>query len=85
METKVLKEQVALGLDEVLVSRLRTEAERANRSLSDYVECILMNSVYREPNEITLEAVKEARSGKFAGTIDMSNFDAFMKSVNYIE
>lgn len=33
-----------------------------------------------EPNEETIEAIEEARSGKHAGTIDMSSFAAFMKS-----
>ena len=39
-----------------------------------------MESVYGEPNETTLDAIKEARSGQFAGTIDTSSLEAFMKS-----
>lgn len=44
-----------------------------------------MNIVYREPNKETTEAVNEAKSGKFAGTIDIENFDTFMKSINEME
>lgn len=50
-----------------------------------HVECILMESVYHEPNDETKRAIKEANSGKYAGTIDMKNFESFMKSVNDIE
>ena len=45
----------------------------------------LMDAVYSEPNEETIAAIEEARSGKSAGTIDVSSFDAFMKSLDEIE
>jgi hypothetical protein len=63
-----------------LIGRLKEDAKKENRSLSNYVECILMDSVYNEPNETTLEAIKEARSGKFAGVINTGSMDAFIKS-----
>lgn len=85
METRVAKKQTAFRLNENLVSRLKAEAKRTNRSLSNYVECILMESVYNEPNDETKAAIKEAKAGKYAGTIDMKDFDSFMKSVNNIE
>ncbi|WP_313381166.1 hypothetical protein [Proteiniphilum saccharofermentans] len=44
-----------------------------------------MESVYNEPNDETKAAIKEAKAGKYAGTIDMKDFDSFMKSVNDIE
>lgn len=44
-----------------------------------------MDAVYSEPNEETIAAIEEARSGKYAGTIDASSFEAFMKSLNEIE
>ncbi len=37
------------------------------------------------PNDETREAIDEARLGLYAGTLDMSSFDAFMASVNAIE
>ena len=40
--------------------------------------------VYEYPNEETLEAIAEAKSGGYAGTIDMINFDSFMNSINEI-
>lgn len=80
MKTTVEKRQAAFRLNANLLDRLKVEARKTNRSLSNYVECILMESVYREPNETTLDAIKEARSGQFAGTIDTSSLEAFMKS-----
>jgi len=85
METRVVKKQTAFRLNENLVNRLKAEARRTNRSLSNYVECILMESLYIEPNDETKAAIKEAKAGKYAGTIDMKDFDSFMKSVNDIE
>lgn len=61
------------------------QAKKANRSLNNFVESTLMDAVYSEPNEETIAAINEARSGKYAGTIDVSNFDAFMKSLDEIE
>ena len=61
------KKQTAFRLNANLLERLKEQAKRANRSLSNYVECILMDSVYNEPNETTITAIKEARSGKHAG------------------
>lgn len=37
------------------------------------------------PNDETREAIDEARLGIYAGTLDVSSFDAFMASVNAIE
>lgn len=32
--------------------------------------------------EETIEAVKETRSGEYAGTLDMNDFDSFLKSID---
>lgn len=39
-----------------------------------------MDSVYNEPNETTLDAIEEARSGKYVGTVNTSNMETFIKS-----
>ncbi len=80
METNVVRKQTAFRLSEKLLNKLRAEAKKANRSLNNYVECILIDSVYNEPNKTTLNAIDEARSGQFAGTIDTSSMEAFIKS-----
>ena len=80
MDAKAVKKPTAFRLNETLINRLKKEAKKANRSLNNYVECILMESVYNEPNEATLDALKEAQAGKFAGTIDTSNIEALIES-----
>ena len=80
METGMEKKQTAFRLNANLLERLKEQAKRANRSLSNYVECILMDSVYNEPNETTITAIKEARSGKHAGVVDISSTEAFINS-----
>lgn len=35
--------------------------------------------------EETIEAIKETRSGKYAGTLDMTDFDSFLKSIDSAE
>lgn len=39
-----------------------------------------MDAMYSEPNEETVAAINEARSGKYAGVIDTSSMEAFIKS-----
>ena len=80
METKAVKKLTSFRIDESLLNRLKVEARRTNRSLNNYVEYILMNSIYNEPNETTLLAIEEARNGKSAGIIDTSSMDNFIKS-----
>ncbi|MBK5247306.1 MAG: toxin-antitoxin system HicB family antitoxin, partial [Peptostreptococcaceae bacterium] len=72
--------QTAFRLNTDLLKRLKTEATKENRSLNNYVESVLMDVVYNEPNEETKEAIEEARSGKSAGIVDTSSVEAFFKS-----
>jgi len=84
MET-IERKQTAFRLRKDLLEKLKIDAAKENRSVNNYVESLLLDAVYREPNEETIEAMKEVMSGKFGGTLDLSNFDSFMKSVNDIE
>ncbi len=81
METTVIRKQTAFRLREDLIERLKIAAKRSNRSLNNYVESILMESVYREPNPATLEAMKEAESGPALSSVDVSSFENFLKSL----
>ena len=85
METTTIKQQAAFRLNKDLLTQLRIRAKKENRSLSNYVECILFDVVYREPNEETLAAMREAQEGKSAGALDMTDYDSFLKSLNEIE
>lgn len=85
MEAAIDRKQTAFRLSTDLLDRLRLAAKKQNRSLNNFVESILMDVVYNEPNEETKEAIAEAKAGEFDGTIDMENFDTFMKSIKNIE
>lgn len=69
-------------LDVELVDRLKDMARKNHRSLNNLVECILLEVAYREPNEETLAAMKEAKEGKTYGPIDISSVEAMLKSMD---
>ena len=85
MEAITDRKQTAFRLSTDLLNRLRQGARKQNRSLNNFVESLLMDAIYNEPNEETKAAIEEVKAGKSAGTIDMKNFDTFMKSINGIE
>lgn len=76
----IVRKQTSFRLREDLLQILQEQAKKANRSLNNFVESTLMDAMYTEPNEETIAAIKEARTGKFAGTIDTSSMEAFIKS-----
>lgn len=76
----IVRKQTSFRLREDLLQVLQEQAKKANRSLNNFVESTLMDAIYSEPNEETIAAIKEARAGKFAGTIDTSSMEAFIKS-----
>ena len=80
MEARAIKKQTAFRLDESLIFKLKAEAKKTNRSLSNYVECILMESVNYEPNETTLEAMKEVESGDLE-TLHLEDFKQYVASL----
>ena len=79
------KKRAAFNLSVGLLDRLKEKAIEEHQSVDDFVESILLDAIYYEPNEATLEAIEEARSGRYAGTLDAISFEAFMKSIEAIE
>jgi hypothetical protein len=69
------KVQTAFRLDKDLISRLKLKAKQENRSLNNYVETVLMDIVYDEPNNETIEAIKEVRSGRVLENLDVDNLE----------
>ena len=76
----VVRKQTSFRLREDLLQILQEHAKKANRSLNNFVESTLMDAMYSEPNEETVAAINEARSGKYAGVIDTSSMEAFIIS-----
>ena len=63
MET-IIRKNTSFRLRTDLLERLRLNAAKENRTLNNYVECLLLDFVYREPNDLTKSAIAEAMSGK---------------------
>ena len=74
----ITKTQTAFRLDNELLRRLKARAKKENRSLNNYVETVLMDIVYDEPNDETIEAIREARSGKNLEKLDVDNLEGFV-------
>ena len=82
---KTDKKLVMFRLNSDLLDTLKSAAKCEHRSLNNFVECILRNVMYSEPNEETKAAIEEARAGKNLKKVDMSSFENFMKSLDEIE
>lgn len=82
METAIPRKATMFRLKTDLLERLKEMARSENRSLNNFVECILLNVAYNTPNEKTLAALEEARSGKLrdATPIDTSSVEVMFKS-----
>ncbi len=81
MQTTSTKVQTAFRFDKELIQRLKVKAKKENRSLNNYVETILMDVVYDEPNDETIAAINEVKSGKPLERLDMDKFDDFVESL----
>ena len=83
MEASVQKRATLFRLNPELIDRLKEMAKRQHRSLNNFVECILLDVAYNEPNEVTKAAIEEARSGKLKDTpsIDTSSAEAMFRSM----
>ena len=80
MET-IVRRQTSFRLSEDLLNRLREEAAKVNRSLNNYVESALMDLVYKKPNQQTIDAINEAKSGKELETLDLDNFSQYVSKL----
>lgn len=83
METAIQKKATMFRLNVDLIDRLKEMARREHRSLNNFVECVLLDVAYNEPNEVTRAAIEEARSGKLRDVppIDTSSVETMFKSV----
>ncbi len=83
MDIALPKKNQSFRLSVELIERLRQLAKRQNRSLNNYVETLLLDAAYSEPNDVTLEAMKEAQSGSLRNTtpLDLSSIEAMERSM----
>ena len=76
---KSSKVQTAFRFDEELLELVKEKAKAQRRSLNNYVEGLLYKDVGNIPNEETIKAIEEVRSGKELEEIE--DIDAFMDSL----
>lgn len=81
MQTIARKVQTAFRFDSELLRRLKIKAKQENRSLNNYVETVLMDIVYDEPNEETVKAIKEAKSADKLESLDLEKYDEFVAAL----
>lgn len=75
------RKQTAFRLRTDLLDRLKVAAKKENRSLNNYVESVLLDAVYREPNDETLAAMKDAKENGNLETLDLDNFEKYVDSL----
>lgn len=61
MEIALTKKNQSFRLSVDLIERLKFLAKRQNRSLNNYVETLLLDAAYHEPNAETLAAILISR------------------------
>ena len=83
MDLALNKKNQSFRLPVELIERLKLMAKRQNRSLNNFVETLLLDAAYKEPNAETLAAMKEAQSGSLRSVpaLDLSSIEAMEKSM----
>ena len=81
MDIAIDRKQTAFRLSTDLLTKLKEAATRENRSLNNYVESVLMDVVYNNPNKLTIKAMKEARESKELETLNADNVEALINSL----
>ncbi len=64
MDTTIVRRPTSFRLRADLLEGLKRNAARQNRTLNNYVESVLLDIVYNEPNAVTKAAIEEVMSGK---------------------
>lgn len=82
MDIALEKKAHVFRLPVYLLDKLKELAQKDRRSLNNYVEGLLLDAVYNEPNETTRQAMEDAKAGRTEGPIDTSSVDAMLKSID---
>ena len=82
MATAIIRKPASFRLRSDLLERMKRNAARENRTLNNYVESVLLDIVYDEPNEVTKAAIEEARSGKNPNKVYSSVGEMFHDILN---
>lgn len=81
MDLALEKKAHVFRLPAYLLDKLKELAKKDRRSLNNYVEGLLLDAVFNEPNEETKASFKEAKVGNTQGPVDTSSVDSMLKSM----
>ncbi|MCM1489328.1 MAG: toxin-antitoxin system protein [Muribaculum sp.] len=81
MELAIEKKAHVFRFPAYLLDRLKELAANDRRSLNNYVEGLLLDAVYNEPNEATRLSFEDAKTGRTEGPIDTSSVEGMLKSM----
>ena len=81
MEAVIDRKQTAFRLSCDLLTKLKEAATRENRSLNNYVESVLMDVIYNNPNKLTIKAMKEARENHELETLNSDDIETMINSL----
>ncbi len=81
MDIAIDRKQTAFRLSTDLLAKLKEAATRENRSLNNYVESVLMDVVYNNPNKLTIKAMREARENRELETLKTDNLETLINSL----
>lgn len=81
MDAVIDRKQTAFRLSCDLLDKLKEAATRENRSLNNYVESVLMDVVYNNPNKLTIKAMREARENRKLETLNSENLETLISSL----
>lgn len=81
MDIVIDRKQTAFRLSTDLLKKLKEAATRENRSLNNYVESVLMDVVYNNPNKLTIKAMKEARENQALETLETDSLETLINSL----
>lgn len=65
---EIKRKTTSVRITDKLLSHLKGEAKRENRSLNNYIETLLFDASGYGPNKETINAMQELRAGKGSET-----------------
>ena len=79
----IVRKPTSFRLRTDLIERLRRKAKKENRTLNNYVESVLLDIVYNEPNDTTKAAMTEAKNRKHYPQEELyTNADELFNALN---
>ena len=79
----IVRKPTSFRLRTDLIEGLRRKAKKENRTLNNYVESVLLDIVYNEPNDTTKAAIAEAKNRKHYPQEELyTNADELFNALN---